>query len=62
MKDSHLYKRMNDVNVFKVFMNMIKTSDEQTAKDLFANLTVHAKDHPKYDNIRAAYVGRFSNT
>lgn len=60
MKDNHLYQRMSNQTAFKVYMNMIKTSEEQIAKELFANLTLHAKDHPRYENIKAAYVDRFS--
>lgn len=41
---------------------MIKTYEEDIVKDLFANITKEASDHPKYSNIKAAYEQRFGNT
>lgn len=61
MKDTHLYQRLNNLNAVKTFMNMIKTGEKQIADELFANLTKDANDHPKYDNIKAAYVERFGS-
>lgn len=62
MKDSHIYQRMNNTQVMKVYMNMIKTYEEDIVKDLFANITKEASDHPKYSNIKAAYEQRFGTT
>ena len=62
MKDSHIYQRMNNTQVMKVYMNMIKTYEEDIVKDLFANITKEAGDHPKYSNIKAAYEQRFGTT
>lgn len=59
MKDSHIYQRMNNTQVMKVYMNMIKTYEEDIVKDLFANITKEANDHPKYSNLKAAYDERF---
>lgn len=62
MKDSHIYQRMNNTQVMKVYMNMIKTYEEDIVKNLFANITKEASDHPKYSNIKAAYEERFGKT
>lgn len=62
MKDSHIYQRMNNTQVMKVYMNMIKTYEDDIVKDLFANITKEASDHPKYENIKAAYEQRYGNT
>lgn len=59
MKDSHIYQRMNNTQVMKVYMNMIKVYEEDIAKSLFTNITKEAGDHPKYSNIKAAYEERF---
>lgn len=62
MKDSHIYQRMNNTQVMKVYMNMIKTYEDDIVKDLFANITKEASDHPKYSNIKAAYEERYGKT
>lgn len=59
MKDSHIYQRMNNTKVMAIYMNMINTSEEKVAKELFANVTKEASDHPRYSNIKAAYDKRF---
>lgn len=58
MKDTHLYTRLSQYNSFKSLLNLINTSDIPTVKELFANITREANDHPKYIAIKEAYVKR----
>jgi hypothetical protein len=60
MKDTHLYQRMNNPTAFKVYMNMIKTYELDIVKELFANLTKDASDHPKYEVLKSAYDSRIN--
>jgi len=50
---------MNNTKILGIFMNMIKNNEEHVAKQLFANITKEAGDHPRYDVIKAAYDERF---
>ena len=59
MRGTHLYERMNNTKILGIFMNMIKNNEEHVAKQLFANITKEAGDHPRYDVIKAAYDERF---
>ncbi len=61
MKDSHLYKRMNDYFAMKSLVAMIESHDLPTVVQLYNNITEQASDHPKYQAIVQAYKKRLSN-
>lgn len=58
MKDSHIYNRMNDTKVVKVYLNMIRENALQDVKHLVGNITLEASDHPRYPAIMTAYEQR----
>lgn len=62
MKDSHLYKRMNDYFAMKSLVGMIETSDLPTVVQLYNNITEQASDHPKYPAIAQAYNKRIRDS
>jgi hypothetical protein len=58
MKDSHIYNRMNDTQVVKVYLHMIKENPIENVKHLVGNITLEASDHPRYPAIMTAYEAR----
>lgn len=55
MKDSHIYKRMNEPRIYKGYVRMIRESSIDVAKALLDNITTHASDHPKYQTLIEIY-------
>lgn len=60
MKDSHIYQRMSNPNVFKTYLNMINNNDLENVKFLVGNITMAANDHPRYSTIIDAYNNRLN--
>ena len=58
MNNSHLYQRLNNPQVVKTYLNMIKIYELDIVNALFGNLTLEANDHPKYKLIQEAYNAR----
>lgn len=58
MKSKEIYQRLNNPNVVKVYVNMIKTSPENVVRELRANITEHADDHPKFEMLEQLFVER----
>lgn len=59
MKNSHIYERMNNNQVIRIYSNILKTNEEHVARELFANITEQAHDHPKYNSLKEVYDKRF---
>lgn len=62
MKDTHIYQRMNNTQVMKGYINIIKTYEDDVVKQLFANITKDASDHPHYNSLKAAYEQRYGTS
>lgn len=58
MKGSHIYERMNNSQVVKVYLHMIKNDDLNVVKALVGNITLEADDHPRYGAILSAFESR----
>lgn len=62
MKDTHLYQRLSNYNSFRSLLNVINTESIDVIKEVFANITREANNHPKYTAIKEAYVKRVGKT
>jgi len=49
---------MNDTQVVKVYLHMIKENPIENVKHLVGNITLEASDHPRYPAIMTAYEQR----
>lgn len=58
MRGTHLYDRLSNPTVVKVYMNMINNNDLENVKYLIGNITLEANDHPRYNALLEAYNNR----
>ena len=61
MKNSHIYNRMNDINVITYYLDVIDTKPLQEVKFLVGNITLEASDHVLYPIIIKAFQQRLIN-
>lgn len=58
MKQNEIYQRLNNPNVVKVYVNMIKTSPESVVRELRKNIELQASEHPKYEMLENLFIER----
>lgn len=61
MKNSNIYKRMDDPNVITYYLDVIDTKPLQEVKFLVGNITLEANDHVLYPIIIKAFQQRLIN-
>lgn len=61
MKDSHLYKRLDNNYSFRSIVTTIAKHDFDVVTEMFNNLTNEAYDHPRYNHIKSLYEERVKN-
>lgn len=58
MKNTEIYNRMNNPQVFRGYVNMIKNLDVDIVEQLRENIKEQASDHPKYEMLEKLFVER----
>lgn len=60
MKGNHIYTRLDNYQVVRIYSNMLRNEPLDVATELFDNITREAHDHPKYVALKEIYDNRIN--
>jgi hypothetical protein len=55
---NEFYERMNNLNAYRTYAQMIRTSELNVVQDLYDNLSTHVNNHPKYPQLLELFKER----